>query len=364
MSGSSAPSGETKYNWNEDMAPRWNNLLNTGFWQAFQPDGQGGYSVRPRETYTGERYAPLSYDQTAAGANIRSLNDLSTGTIQAGNAARGEISKTLGGNYLGGPNSNPYAGLAPAGMNPYIGGNPNMTQNTQTDRNLFAGDNPYFRNTVQSGMEDITNAYQQGTAADTTRKFALAGTFGGKAHEDIIARNEAGLGRSLNQYADSMMNQQFNRSAGLEDSFLSRDIQNQQFNKGQNAGLYENYLNRGSQNFNQGLDRGMSGWEGERGRMMGAVGAGQNEQGMALQRAQAQLGVGEMFQGQDQKNRDFSYDQWTQAQNHPFTTMDWLSGLFGRAQGGMGANSSIYQNSGSSPYLGAGLALASMFGGK
>jgi hypothetical protein len=378
MGGSSAPSGETRYNWNEDMGPRWNSLLNTAPWAAnfemnqagnvtgIKPRAQYGVDVRNPDgsvTPGAKRFADLAYDQTAAGSNIRSLNEDSTGTIEAGNAARGEVSKTLGGEYLG-EQGNPYMGLTTAGLNSYIGGNQHANQNTTTDRNAFAGNNPYFRDTMNQGLEDITSAYQNGTAADTTRMFNLAGAFGGSAHQKKMANNEAALGKSLGNFADSMLNQQYNRSAGLEDAYLGRDVQNQQFNKGQNASLMENQINRGFQNFNMGLDRGMQGWEGERNRMMGAVGAGQNEQGMALQRAGAQMGVGEMFQGHDQRNKDFLFDQWNQNQQHPFTMMDWLSGLYGRAQGGMAPNSQVYQSgaSGAMPYAGAALGLASLFG--
>jgi hypothetical protein len=363
MSGGSSPSGETRYTWNEDMAPRWNTMLNAAPWEAGMMNQDGSFGIKPRAQYTGERHAPLTYDQTAAGSNIRSLNDLSLGTIDVGNKARQQTSRTLSGDYLGeGPSGNPYMGLAPAASNPYIGGNEYQGANPSTDRNLFAGNNPYFRDTLMQGMDDITSQYQKGTAADTTRMFNLSGAFGGSAHQNAIANNEAGLGKTLNNYTNSMLNQQYDRSAGLEDSYLGRDIANQQQNVGRNSGLAENAINRGFQNFTSGLDRGMQGWEGERGRQMQATGLGQNEQGMALQRAGAQMGVGEMYQNQDQKNRDFSFDQWNQNQQHPFQMMDWLSGLYGRAQGGMAPNSAVYSSgaSGAMPYVGAGMSLLSM----
>jgi hypothetical protein len=361
--GGSSPSGETKYNWSEPMAPRWTGILDSALRGAFDVDSAGGWTPKPRAQYTGERYAPMDYNQFAAGENIRSLNERSTGTIEAGNAARGEVSKTLGGGYLG-EQGNPYMGLRTAGMNPYIGGNEHATQNTQTDRNAFAGNNPYFRDTMNQGLEDITSAYQNGTAADTTRMFNLAGAFGGSAHQKKMANNEAGLGKSLGNFADSMLNQQYNRSASLEDSYLGRDLQNQQSNASRQSGLMESQIGRGFENFNRGLDRGMQGYEGERGRMMQATGLGQNEQGMALQRAGAQMGVGDMYQKQGQQQRDFNFDQWNQNQQHPFTMMDWLSGLYGRAQGGMAPNSQVYQSgaSNAAPYAGAALGLASLFG--
>jgi hypothetical protein len=333
--GGSSPSGETKYTWNEDLGPRWNNLLNMAPWATGMMDAQGRLQIPDRQQFTGERFAPLSYDQNTAGSNIRSLNDGSFGTISVGNNARKELDKTLTGGY----------------SNPYIGGNPHANQNTVTDRNLFAGNNPYFRDMVNQSLEDTTNAYQRGTAADTKSAFTRAGVFGGSAHENAVANNEAALGKTLSNQVNSLMNAQFDRSAGLEDSYLGRDLQNQQFNRSTSSGLMENQLNRG-----------MQGWDAERNRQMGAVGQAQNEQGMALQRAGAQMDVGGMFQGQDQKYRDFQFDQWNQNAQHPFQLMDWYSGLLGRAQGGMAPNSQVYQGGGGAgQYAGAALGLASLF---
>lgn len=113
MGGSSAPSGETRYNWNEDMAPRWNSLLNTAPWAsgAFTFTDGNVTGLKPREQYTGERFAPVAYDQRAAGTNIRALNDYSSNPVTSMNAARSQIEGTLGGQYLGeGPKGNPYMG--------------------------------------------------------------------------------------------------------------------------------------------------------------------------------------------------------------------------------------------------------------
>lgn len=359
--GTSAPSGETRYNWNEDMAPRWNSLLNTAPWETgFQFNSQGNIvGIGDRAQFTGQRFAPTVYDQQAAGTNIRALNDHSSNPVTSMNAARGQIENTLGGNYLG---SNPFARVN--ADNPYIGGNQYQDLNTSTDRNVFAGDNPYARDLLNQSLEDTTNAYQRGTAADTTRMFNMAGAFGGSAHQNAVANNEANLGKTLSNQVNQFANTQFDRSAGLEDSFLGRDIQNQQFNRSTSSGLAENAINRGFQNYQQGSDRGFQGYENERNRMMGAVGAGQAEQGLALGRAGAQMDFGNFMQGQDQRNRDFGFDQWNQNQQHPFQMMDWLSGLYGRAQGGMAPNSQVYQSgsSGAMPYVGAGFSLASLFG--
>ena len=351
MCGGSAPSGETKYQWNDDMKDRWNNTLNRAEWQ----------SETPFEYYNGDRYSDMNIDQNQAHNYTRAMATGNSNPLGAMNGARQGIEDTLGGKYLSGPDANPGTDRA---ANPFGGNYHNSTigNMTGTERNTFAGNNPYFRDTMLGGMKDITDAYQQGTAADTTRLFNQAGAFGGSAHVNKIANNEAALGKNLTSYTDSMLNQQFNRSAGLEDSFLGRDIQNQQFNKGI-AGQYdESRIGRGYQDYASQQDQGYNAFENERNRMMGAIGAGQAEQGLAYQRIGALDDQGKFIQQNSQKDADFNYQQWTQKQNHPFAMLDWLTGKYGTAQGGMAPNSQIYQSgqSQAAPWLGAAMMGASM----
>lgn len=381
MSGGSAPSGETRYNWNDDMAPRWNNALNQALWNtfSFQPNGDIS-GVKPFQAYAGTRFAyPGHYgdnlnmsqggDIGEANSYVRALNRGSTSPVGAMNAARSQIERTLGGGYMdGGANANPFSNLTVAGNNPFVAGpgsNEFIDQYSTTSRNAFAGNNPFFLDTMRSGLDEITNAYQKGTAADTTRLFNLSGAFGGRAHTNAIANNEAALGKALNNYTDSMLNRQYDRSASLEDSFLARDLQNQQQNRQTSGQWRENQLGRGFQNYYGALDRGSQNWNAERGRQMQATGLGQNEQGLAFQRGQGLVDAGMRSMGFDQRNLDFLYDQNQQMQNHPYRMLDWLTGLYGRAQGGMGANTSVYQGGSSqyAPWLGAALAGASFLGG-
>lgn len=329
MCGGGSSAASTNFDWSDEMEGPWNRLINTASYgdfgsPVFGADGR----LSQRASYTNpdgtprQRYAPLSQMQTVAGNSIFDLHQGTPGltgqqTIAAGDNARAAINKTLTDGYT----------------NPYV------DQFTQTDRNLFAGDNPYFRNMLQQGMEDITSAYQQGTAADTTRKFALAGTFGGKAHDDIVARNEAGLGKSLTNYTTGMLNDQFNRSAGLEDSFLSRDLQNQQYNKSGAMGAYD----------------------ADAARRMQAIGYGQNEQGLALNRADALMNWGNTQRGVNQQNLDFDFEQWNEGQNWPYKQLDWLSGIYSRAQGGTGQQTTMYPSNGVAQGLGGLLAAASLF---
>lgn len=307
--GSSAPSGETKYTWNDDMRDRWNNALNQAEWMS-DPWANG------IQQYGDQRYAPLTGDQNEAIGYTRDLSRGSSSPLGAMNAARDQITDTLEGRYLG---SNPY-GSAMA----------------YADPNTYMGDSPQFRNMMRSGMDDIIGGYQRGTGADTTRMFNLSGAFGGSAHQNAVANNELALGKNLSNFADQMLNHQWDRSAQLSEANIAR-----QQSARENA-----------------YGRGFNAYENERARQQGAVGMGQNEQPLALSRIQGLLGAGDLQRGANQQNLDFSYQNWIDQQNYPFKMADWLTGIYGRAQGGTSPNQQIYQSGASqaAPWLGAALA--------
>jgi hypothetical protein len=293
--GGSGGSGTQQYNWNPTMQ---------GYW-----DQQLEYGRKLRDTpyvnYPNNRVALLNEDQLNAGNNIRNL--VGTEGTAASRAASGEIQKTLGGNYLTGSGANPFA----------------------SQENEYAGmDSPFFRDTLQNNLQDITDQYKNGVAADTTRMFNMAGAFGGSAHQNKMANNEAGLGKTLSRFASDFSNDQYNRSAGLEESRLGRG-----------SGAFEN----------------------ERGRMMGALGAGQNDQSLAFERQRQLMGVGDLRRSFDQQFLDDLYNRFQESQNHPFKMSDWFSGLMSRAQGGMSPNMT-FTPAGSGASLGSSLLGAGLLG--
>ncbi len=108
----------------------------------------GNVASTPYTPYTGQRVAGLTPLQRSS---IQGFGDLAGGTPSL-NAADDMLTSTLRGQ-----NGNPYA-----------------------------GDNPYFRQSLQTGLGDLTDAYNRGTAADTTRMFNQAGAFGGSTTPIII----------------------------------------------------------------------------------------------------------------------------------------------------------------------------------
>lgn len=64
--------------------------------------------------------------------------------------------------------------------------------------------NPYFDQTVQKSMGDITRNYQDAIAPQTNANFARAGAFGGSAWQQANERNQRGLGEALGNTANAM----------------------------------------------------------------------------------------------------------------------------------------------------------------
>lgn len=354
MCGGSSPSGETRVEWNEDMRPRINNQLNASEVLAHNTLNEG---FKP---YQGQRVADLSRNEQDAIFNASALTSSAPnpwGTQGGARAANDMIRSTLGGSYLGraGPNGEPVGGNSWAGQtdNPWVSQYKNNT--AMNVQNKFQGmDSPYFRQMANQGLEDITNAYKQGTSADTTRMFNLSGAFGGSAHQNAMANNESALAKQMGNYMTGLQNSQYDRSAGLEENRLGRASQAE-----------EGLLSRGNEGWQRAQDRGFQGYENERGRMTGLVGAGQNEQNMGLDRNRALMETGALQRGVNQQNNDFAYQQWIDSQNFPFKTNDWLMGNYGRAMGGNAMNTSLYSAGPSGATMGmAGLlGLLGAFGG-
>jgi hypothetical protein len=311
--GGAGGSGTQKYEWNDNIAPFWQQSLDLGNALRQQPQqtyhgqvGQFGQNYNGGMTQAGQKISDLTSDQQNAMNNIRAYTSDPTYGVKdpngAQNAGIDQETKTLNGGYL---NSDPYA----SATNPYGG------MNSQ-----------YFQSTLDNGLNDMSRAYQQGTAADTTRMFNQAGAFGGSAYANAVGNNQNALAHQMGEYVGNMQNDQYNRSANL--------VQQQ------------NQL-------------GSQAYQNERQRQMGAVGSAQGEQGLALQRANAQMGIGDVTRGYNQDLINQNLNDFQTQQQYPFQMADWFSGLLGRAQGGMSPNMTFspasYQASPFSSVLGAGL---------
>jgi hypothetical protein len=350
--------------------PEWYSNSAQGYLQR-----QGEISGQDYTPYGGQRVADLS-PTTQAG--IQGIQDMAYGHPM-GNDAVDMTRNTLQGNY-----SNPYAGMSGGSQvgtqrNTMMGPTPNV--NVGSQRNQFQGENPYFMQQLQRGTEKITDAYNKGTAADTTRMFNMAGAFGGSAHQDVMKDNQEVLGEQLGDFTNNMLSGQYDRSAGLEESFLGRDFAGQQFNQGNNA-MYqdrfndrafqgeENYLGRdfAGQQFNstmgeRGLDRDFSGWENERGRQMGSVGNATNLLNTHSNNLMNAVQAGGIEQNQYQRLLDSQYGDFNEWRDWEQRQNDAFGNALSRSAGGAGSTATT-TGPGPDPMSQAfgGLSLASMLG--
>jgi hypothetical protein len=243
---------------------------------------------QPYQQYGGQRIANLTGDQQTAMQYGRNIANMSSNPIPVMDAARDQANSTLRGDYLaGGSNANPYASM----------------------QNRYLGESPQFQSLLQSGLADIASTYHQATNANLDR-FKGANR-NSSAYRQATQESEDAFAKRMGDFSAGMLNDQFNRSAQLEES---------------------------------GLNRGMTAFENERQRQMGAIGAGQAEQGLAFERMRNLMGIGDANRAYNQDLLNLDFSNWQQAVQHPYTMMDWQTGIYSRAQGGMSPNSSFSQS--------------------
>lgn len=363
MCGGSSGGGQqqTLGSWSPEISPYWHKYLDQGEQIAGQPYQQ----------YDGQRIADLHPAQISAFDNINNL--AVNGGTPLSRAADDTAYRTLGGDFLiGGSQANPAAGMGNqfAGMrNPFgttenesaqidnpwtqniwgnvitqthqndqagnlnqfsaMAANPWAMQGVSTDRNQFSGmNNPAFQDMLRQGMGEITDAYQKGTAAETQKNFNLAGIFGGGAMNDAVNQNQQQLAKNLSNFASGMYNDQYNRSAGLEESYLGRDLGAQQFGSQLGADYYQNELGRVS-----GLDEN---------RLNRLYGAGESFLDRDLQNQQSNKSLGGQWY-EDRLNRAYTGEESQLGRaNSDFESM--LGRLFSGGESQLGRVDSAYEN--------------------
>jgi hypothetical protein len=339
-SGGGGQSGDTTYNWNPSMQPRWDNLLNLSE-RAFFPQGvDGSYpDLSTFKPYTAQRFTGPTYNERQAMANTSSMADVApspfsytdiAGNNHVGNynLATDQTGATIRGTYL---NSDPYAKAS----NPWANANP------VAERNQYSGASPYASAVKQQGMDDITGNYMKTVEPELTRQSVMAGAFGGSADQKARADAQAVLGKTLSNYGNQFDQSQYDRSANLEQQYLNSNLQNQQNNK-----------QLGGNWFEQDQSRGSTAFQNERGRQQSASGMGYGEQGLALDRIASLLQtgavgrqVGDQYGNPGQQNLDFNYQQTQDANNWPFKLMQMLQGTYSTAQGNTGQQTQAYGGS-------------------
>lgn len=255
----------------------------------------------------------------------------------------------------GGPNAFQYQGQRVAQEDPWhdyaatlignINANPNLQnaenwinmtmtgQNTQGPgldwqnkswRNEYEGNSPAFERMLAAQKDRITEDFKAQVKPAEATAATMAGAFGGGAHLQQQQMNQDNLNEALGDLDAQMRNDQFNRSAQLQ----------------------EGRINRTSQM-----------WGDERNRQANSIQQLIGMQDSRLRGAGAAMGVGDLYRGINQQNLDALQQQWWEGK---MGTAQYIEMLMSVLQRGSGmAGSTLTRGSGASPWagaLGAGLA--------
>ena len=326
--GGQSISGESRYDWNPYMANMWAGGTNEA---GDVNPGLLGRAVdtlnSPYQQYGGQRLADRTWDQTAGQDATRHL--ALAGATEA-NSARNTLNDTAQGKYLGQYDSsgnwvsaNPYSGLR-----------------ATPGENEYGGQNEAFLDMKRRNLQDVSRAFQEGTAADTQRMFAQSGAFGGSAHQQAVERNNDVLAKNMGDIGTRMEAEQYDRSANLRENSITRGLQSQMFDIGR--------LNQDYQN--------------ERSLMQGAIPLGLQSEAGRLGAVGQLYGIGGDQQRHNQMGLDQEYENWANKNNWERNNVNWMANLLAQAQGGIGGQATQTQPGyGINPLAGL-LAAGSLYG--
>lgn len=344
--------GVTRYDWNPSIGSQWaaddgSGILSQARWLSEKPYERYG-NGDPRS-----RIADMDPLQKDA---IFSIGDFGRDYITSANNAQG----FMGSKESGIARENIYNTLAGKHQNPYsdqktqVGSNldyawqmqPGMGKAT-AGKNAYAGmDSPFYQSLINKGARDITDQYKQGTQAQTQKMMNLAGIFGGGAHQKAEDINQRNLGDTLANFNAQMGNTQYDRSAGLAEADIGRDLGAQQFNIGTGQQDYQAAANRALQARGQDVGNqmqadmydksmGNQNWEAERGRQMQATGQAFGADDAYYQAMQRMMGAGDANRQFNQGDLDFNYNQWKDQQDWGWNQLGRRANIVSQAQGGI-----------------------------
>lgn len=268
--------------------------------------------------YSGQTVAGLNGTQTGA---IAGLTGAASNQASTSNAAM-DYYKSLTGNPNGFSITNPYTG--------------NVNASTAADAYADPSNNPYLAQTVAASNQQITDAYQNGTAADTLSQFRNAGAFGGSAQQQTTSQNEKNLGTTLSNNTANMYNAAYNTAAGVASQNAAQQNAVNLSNQSVGTSANQAYNSQASSNYNT-----------QQGNIVNALGASTaaNAGSSALYGNQLQGGTTAQGNSQDQLNA--LYQQWFNQVNQPYANLSTLSGALSGALGSGAGVTTQTQSAGS-----------------
>ena len=155
------------------------------YWQSWLSN-LSNITPQAMPVYGGPQVAPMNQNQNTA---IDMSNQLATNGTPTYNAATSAI-----GNIAGGGAANPYM-----------------------------GDNPYLQKMIGGVNQDMTTAYQNGTAAQTDASMARQGAYGGSGYNQLTAQNNKAFGEAVGNTDANLAGQNYYNSGNL----YQQGVQNQ-----------------------------------------------------------------------------------------------------------------------------------------
>ena len=303
-SGGGGSQTSTSYSTNlpEYAKPYYEELLKQTGKQTFTTDASGAVTgVKPMPTYTGERIAGFTPEQTALQAQVGALKTPGQfGAAETGLTA----GQTLG------------YGAAGAGLGKALGYAPTtITGGTFTPAAASAYMSPYASNVTDIAVREAERQAAREKAAGALGAIGR-GTFGGARQALLQAEQSRGAAQNI---ADI-------RAKGAQDAYLNAQ---QQFQADQARRMQAEQLNQQAQQYGAGLgkDVGLAGLAAgtEASKSLGALGA--TEQQANLERLKAQAATAEEKQALQQQINDLEYQKFQEGQNYQRSLLEYYSNI-------------------------------------
>jgi hypothetical protein len=254
--------------------------------------------------YTGQTVADMNGTQTGA---ISGLTSAAGNQANTSSAAQSYYNSLLG-------NANGYSIT-----NPYTG---NVNASTAADSYADPSNNPYLAQTVAASNQQITDAYQNGTAANTLAQFRNAGAFGGSAQQQATTANENSLANTLSNNTAGMYNSAYNTAAGVASQNAAQQNAVNLANQSVGTSANQAYNTQASSNYNNQQSNIANALNGS---------TAANTAASSLYGNQLTGGTAAQSNNQDQLNA--LYQQWYNQVNQPYSNLSTLSSALSGALG-------------------------------
>jgi hypothetical protein len=219
-------------------------------------------------------------------------------------------------------------------------------QNNQPDNpylgatSSYGGSSPQFESMLNASNKDITDSFMRGTAAAQSSAAAHAHAYGGSADTEMKGVLGKQLNDSIAQNSSAMRNDQYNRSAQLEQADFLR-----------NSGLADGSINRAWQGYENAAGRGLQG-----------IGLAQQAGTNDLARWNAVMGAGDLNRKIQTENIGAARDLFNSNVQLPLQALDIYRTILGAASGQGGTSSSSQFGGGSSGLMNGLGGVAALYG--